>query len=81
MHVGSLALMLFLLPAYLGVARAFGRALWGGERRRRGLTGVLVELVGMSSMDPSASVISHSAELEIAVALVMFGPSIHTRPP
>ena len=69
------------LPTYLGVARAFGRALWGGERRRRGLTGVLVELVGMSSMDPSASVISHSAELEIAVALVMFGPSIHTRPP
>ena len=33
------------LPTYLGVARAFGRALWGGERRRRGLTGVLVELV------------------------------------
>ena len=62
MHVGSLALMLFLLPAYLGALRA----------RLDGRCGVVSGVVEDS---PGSSVISHSAELEIAVALVMFGPN------
>ena len=62
MHVGSLALMLFLLPAYLGALRARldGRCgvVSGVVEDSPGSSLNLSEL-GMSSMDPSASAILH----------------------